>query len=271
MRFALALLMMLAGCHKPPAPPARVARVVSLAPSSTEILYALGAGELIVGLDKYSDFPPAARAVPRVGNDLNPSVERILGLKPDVVFIATTANSRDLAGELQRLGVRVVVSRAESLDDVFADIAKIGAAVDRAPAAAALVANLRARIAAVSQSVAGKPRPRAAVVVWPDPLTVAGGKSFVDEAIRAAGGDNIAGDSTQPYPQYSVERLVARAPEVVVVGTHATDPSLASIEAFASLPAVKSHRVHRVDGDLLFRPGPRLVDGIESLARLFHP
>jgi iron complex transport system substrate-binding protein len=199
---ALLLLMMLAdlltaaGCHKPAAPAARVARVVSLAPSSTEILYAVGAGDLIVGLDKYSDFPPAARAVARVGNDLNPSVERVLGMKPDVVFIATTANSRDLAAELERLGVRVVVSRADSLADVFADITTIGAAVERAPAAATLVATLRARIAAVEHSFAGKPRPRAAVVVWPDPLTVAGGKSFVDEAIRAAGGHNISAPST---------------------------------------------------------------------------
>ncbi|MDB4971403.1 MAG: periplasmic binding protein [Myxococcales bacterium] len=264
-------LAALSGCHKPAPPAAHVRRVVSLAPSSTEILFALDAGPLVVGADQYSDYPPAARGVPRVGNDLAPSVERILGLKPDVVFIATTANSRDLAGELSRLGIRVVVSSAASLDDVFADIEKIGAAVERPAAATTLVATLRARIAAVTQGVAGKPRPRTAVVVWPDPLTVAGGKSFVDEAIRAAGGDNIAADSPQPYPQYSVERLLARAPEVVVVGTHATEPSLAAFEAYSSLPAVKAHRVHRVDGDLLFRPGPRLVDGIEALARLLHP
>ena len=265
------LAAVVAGCPTPRPPAAHVQRVISLAPSSTEILYALGAGPLLVGVDQYSDYPAAARALPRVGNDLAPSVERILGLRPDVVFLATTANSRDLAAELERLGVRVVISRTDSLDDLFADITKIGAAIDRAAGAAALVATLRGRIAAVTAAVAQKPRPRAAVVVWPEPLTVAGGKSFVDEAIRAAGGDNIAADSDQPYPQYSVERLVARAPEVIVVGSHNNDVSLAAIEAHRSLPAVKNHRLHRIDGDLVFRPGPRLVDGIEILAKLLHP
>jgi iron complex transport system substrate-binding protein len=131
---------------------------------------------------------------------------------------------------------------------------------------------LRARVAATHARVAALPPARALVVVWADPLTVVGGHSFVDEEIRAAGGENIAGDSAQPYPQYSVERMLARAPEVIVVGSHkAGGPVLAPLTAHASLPAVQNGRVHSVDGDLLFRPGPRVVDGIELLARLFHP
>ena len=102
-------------------------------------------------------------------------------------------------------------------------------------------------------------------------LTVVGGHSFVDEVIRAAGGDNIAGDSAQPYPQYSVERMLARAPEVIVVGSHKGGPTLQPLLAHASLPAVQNKRIHLVDGDLLFRPGPRLADGVELLARLLHP
>jgi iron complex transport system substrate-binding protein len=263
---------MMAACHRAAtAPPAEVRRIVSLAPSSTEILYAVGAGDRVVGVDQYSDWPPAAAAVPRVGSDLNPSVERILALKPDVVFIATSANSRELPQELERLGVRVVISHVETLDDLWRDIASTGDAVGRHDAAAALVDKLRARIAAAHARVAGLPPPRALVVVWADPLTVAGGHSFVDEVIRAAGGDNIAGDTTQPYPQYSVERMVARAPEVIVVGSHKGGPTLAPLTAHASLPAVKNGRVHSVDGDLHYRPGPRLADGVELLSRLFHP
>ena len=109
------------------------------------------------------------------------------------------------------------------------------------------------------------------MVVWADPLTVVGSHTFVDEDIRAAGGDNIAGDAPQPYPQYSVERMLARAPEVIVVGSHEGGPSLAPLTAHTSLPAVNNGRVHAVDGNLLFRPGPRVADGIELLARLFHP
>ena len=275
MRPAFALLvagLLMGACHRAPAPPARaVRRIVSLAPSSTEILYALGVGDRLVGVDQYSDWPPAAKKVPRVGSDLSPSVERILALAPDVVFIATSANARELPLELERLGIRVVISRVDKLDDLWRDIELSGDAVGAHDAATALVARLRARVAAVHARVAALPPPRALVVVWADPLTVVGGHSFVDDAIRAAGGNNIAGDSAQPYPQYSVERMLARAPEVIVVGSHAGGPALAPLTAHASLPAVRDGRVHAVDGDLLFRPGPRVVDGIELLARLFHP
>jgi iron complex transport system substrate-binding protein len=264
----------MAACHRAPtAPAAPVAarRLISLAPSSTEILYALGVGDRLVGVDQYSDWPPAAQNVPRVGNDLNPSIERILALKPDAVFVATSANTRDLAEQLGRLGVRVVVSRVDKLDELWSDIAAIGAAVDRQEAARALIASLRGRLARVAARVAAAPPVKTLVVVWADPLTVVGGGSFVDEAIRAAGGANVASDSPEPYPQYSVERMLARAPEVIVVGSHKGGPPLATLASYASMPAVRNHRVHPLDGDLLFRPGPRLADGIEALSRLLHP
>jgi iron complex transport system substrate-binding protein len=270
---AAATLLMMGACHRAPPPPRprEARRIVSLAPSSTEILYALGAGDRIVGVDQYSDWPPAAAKLPRVGSDLAPSVERILALKPDVVFVATSANSRELPAELERLGIRVAISRIDTLDDLWRDITQSGDAIGKPAAAAALVAELRARIASTHARVAALPPTRALVVVWADPLTVVGGHSFVDEVIRAAGGDNIAGDSAQPYPQYSVERMLARAPEVIVVGSHKGGPTLEPLIAHASLPAVKNGRVHSVDGDLLFRPGPRLVEGVDLLARLFHP
>jgi iron complex transport system substrate-binding protein len=268
----VALLMMAAACHRAPhAAPKEARRIVSLAPSSTEILYALGVGDRVVGVDQYSDWPPEAAKVPRVGSDLNPSVERIVALRPDVVFIATSANSRELPLELERLGVHVVISHVETLDDVWHDVIVAGDAVGRHDAGVALVDQLRARVAATHARVAALPPTRALVVVWADPLTVVGGHSFVDDEIRAAGGENIAGDAAQPYPQYSVERMLARAPEVIVVGSHKGGPSVTPLTAHASLPAVKNNRVHSVDGDLLFRPGPRLVEGIELLARLFHP
>lgn len=273
MRHALlAALLMMAACHRGPAGrPAEARRIVSLAPSSTEILYALGAGDRLVGVDQYSDWPPEARKVPRVGSDLSPSVERILALKPDVVFVATSANSRELPDELERLGVRVVISHVVTLDDLWRDIVASGDAIGRHDAAVALADQLRARVAATRARVATLPPARALVVVWSDPLTVVGGHSFVDDAVRAAGGDNVAGDSPQPYPQYSVERMLARAPEVIIVGSHKGGPSATPLTAHTSLPAVKNGRVHSIDGDLLFRPGPRIVDGIELLARLFHP
>ncbi|HEX6835610.1 MAG TPA: cobalamin-binding protein [Polyangia bacterium] len=273
MRRALcAALLMMAACHPSPAERAReVRRIVSLAPSTTEILYALGAGDRRVGVDQYSDWPPAALKVPRVGSDLSPSVERILALKPDVVFVATSANSRELPDELARLGVRVVISQVVTLDDLWRDIVTTGDAIGRHEAGVALTAKLQARVAATHARVAALVAVKALVVVWADPLTVVGGHSFVDDAVRAAGGNNIAGDSPQPYPQYSVERMLARAPDVIIVGSHKGGPSAKTLDAYVSVPAVRNGRVHAVDGDLLFRPGPRIVDGIELLARLFHP
>jgi iron complex transport system substrate-binding protein len=275
MRVALALsaLLMMSACQraKQVPHPREARRIVSLAPSSTEILFALGAGDRIVGVDQYSDWPPEAAKIARVGSDLAPSVERILALEPDVVFVATSANSRELPAELERLGVRVAISRIDTLDDLWRDIAAAGDAIGKPAAAATLVASLRARFTAVHAHVAALPPTRTLVVVWADPLTVVGGHSFVDEVIRTAGGDNIAGDSAQPYPQYSVERMLARAPEVIVVGSHKGGPTLQPLLAHASLPAVRNKRIHSVDGDLLFRPGPRLADGVELLARLLHP
>jgi cobalamin transport system substrate-binding protein len=266
-RLLVALLVV--GCQRPHAPSPSVRRIVSLAPSSTEIVYALGASARLVGVDQFSDFPPAARSLPRVGSDLSPSVERILALKPDLVLLSTSANTRELAADLRRLGVRVIVSSGDDLSEVFDAIVQIGSALDLD--GRGLIAQLRARRDAVEKRVAGLPRPRTLVVVWTDPLSIAGGKSFVDGAIGSAGGDDVAADSAQPYPQYSVERLLARAPEVIVVGSHGDTPPLGPLLAHPSLPAVRDHRVYRIDQDLLFRPGPRLVDGIETLSRILHP
>jgi iron complex transport system substrate-binding protein len=131
---------------------------------------------------------------------------------------------------------------------------------------------MRARIAAVASRVSALPPVKAVVVVWSEPLVVAGAQSHVAELLRAAGGVNVADDSQQPFPTYSLERLVERAPEVIIVGSHAdVTPPLAPMEALKSIPAVKNHRIVLVDGDLLFRPGPRLPDGVEALGRALHP
>ncbi len=165
------------------------------------------------------------------------------------------------------------VSRADSLNAIYADIAGIGAALGRELAAKALVATMRTRVAAVGARYAAEPPTSAAVIVagrsrWSSQHAAA--TSAI--SVEAAGGRNVVTEATQPYPSYSTERLVKLAPEVIIVGTHATDPpSLAALDALTAIPAVRNHRVHLVDGDLLFRPGPRVVDGIEALAALLHP
>lgn len=290
MRLAFAALgsLALVACHAaPPAPAGRrsitdgigravalgaVRRVVSLAPSSTEIIFALGAGDALVGVDRYSDFPAAARALPQVGTDTEPSLERILGLKPDLVFVATSANAQGSVETMARAGLPVYVSRADSLPAIFADIEGIGRALDRSREASVLVAALRARIETVTARVRTLAPSSCAVVVWPSPLIVAARGSHVGDLLAAAGGRNVVEEATQAFPTYSTERLVKLAPEVLVVGTHSTGaPSLDPLLQLASVPAVRDKRVHLVDGDLLFRPGPRVVDGIATLVPLLHP
>jgi iron complex transport system substrate-binding protein len=284
-----ALALALAGCVRPSPPsasarrvhdglgrevalPAVVRRVVSLAPSSTEILFAVGAGPLLVGVDRYSDWPPEARAVQKVGADVDPSLERILALKPDVVFTATSANTQATAEALARLGLAVFVSRAGSLEEIYADVVAVGGAAGRAAEAARLSAAMRARIEAVHARAARRPPVPTLVVVWPEPLVVAGRASHVGDLLAAAGARNVADDSAQPFPAYSLERVIARAPELIVVGTHDHGtPPLAPLERLSTVPAVRQRRIHVVDGNLLFRPGPRVTDGVELLAHLVAP
>ena len=252
--------------------PVTINRILSLAPSSTEIVYALGAGPRVVGLDRYSDWPPETRTVERVGANIDPSLEKIVGLKPDLVLTATTANTQRTAETLRGLGIAVYTSRSERLDDIYRDIDGIGDAIGRSDAAHALNASLRARLDAVRARVAGEPTVSAAVIVWSEPLVVAGPGSHVGELLLAAGGRNAVDDAKQPFPTYSLERLVARAPEALLIGTHGDHtPPLGSLERLTTLPAVRDRRLFPVDGDLLFRPGPRMAEGAEVLARLLHP
>ena len=253
--------------------PARIERVVSLAPSSTEILYAIGAGPQIVGVDRYSNHPPAARALPQVGADMDPSLERIVALRPDMVFTATTANTQGTVENLERLGLPVYVSRVLRLEDIFGDIAGIGGAVGRAEEARRLVAELRGRVTALRTRYKTATPVRTLVIIWPEPLVVAGRASHIGDLLRAAGGVNLADDSPQAFPSYSVERMLVQAPEVLIVGGHSTGgpPPLGAIEQLATVPAVQKHRVHVVDGDVMFRPGPRVVEAIDVLGRLLHP
>jgi iron complex transport system substrate-binding protein len=284
---ALSALVLLGACQpgRRPAPPravtdaigrtvqlGAVTRIVSLAPSSTEIVFALGAGAQLVGVDRYSDFPAAARALPQVGTDMEPSLEKILALRPDLVLVATSANAQRSVEVMAQAGVPVYVSRADSLEAIFADIGGIGRALDRPRDAEALVAGMRARLAGLEARWRGSPRTTCAVVVWPSPLVVAARGSHVGDLIAAAGGLDVIGDAAQPFPSYSTERLVALAPAVLIVGTHSTGaPSMEALMRLESIPAVRDRRLHLIDGDLLFRPGPRVVDGVAALLEVLHP
>lgn len=254
-----------------PAPPQRI---VSLVPSVTELMFALGGEGRLVGVTDYCDFPPAAKQKPSVGGMIAPSLETIVALRPDLV-IATDAGSRqEIFAQLQRLGIPVYLVHANSVAQMLDVGARLGALTGREVAAARLTAHLQQRIRAVEKAVAPFRPPRVLYVLWPEPLIVPGRDAIVTELIRRAGGQSISAEEPSDYPRFSIEAAVARAPDVIILARHGTGSEPIARDKWdklGNLPAVRAGRVHAVDGNVLHRYGPRVVDGLELLARMIHP
>jgi iron complex transport system substrate-binding protein len=197
-----------------------------------------------------------------------------VALKPDLVVATTAGNRHETFDQLAQLKIPVYLVNPVAVHDVLDLIARLGRLTDRPAAADRVAAELRERIQAVSARVAGRPRPRVLYVLWPDPLIVPARGALVSELIALAGGDSVTADGGQGYPRYSMEAALARNPEVILIASHdATGSPLvrAKWERFTQVPAVSAGRLHTVDGNLMHRYGPRIVDGLEALARLIHP
>jgi iron complex transport system substrate-binding protein len=240
-------------------------RIVSLVPSVTETVFTIGAQDRLVGVTDFCDYPAAARQKPSVGGMIAPSLEGLVALKPDLVVATPAGNRHETFDELARLKIPVYLVDPVSVNGVMDLIGRVGRLTDRGPAADRVVATLRARIGAVSSRVAGRPRPRVLYVLWPDPLIVPARGALVSELIALAGGDSVTADGGQGYPRYSMEAALARNPEVILIASHdaARSPLVqAKWERFTQVPAVSAGRLHTVDGNLMHRYGPRMVDGL---------
>jgi len=252
------------------------ARIVSLAPSITEILFALGLKDKIVGDTESCNYPPEAKNLPKVGGFKGPNLEAVLALKPDLVLATRDGNpARDL-NRLQELGIRVQTYQPSTLAQVLEEIQAIGEATGAQAAAQALVSDCRKKAELVQSRAQGLPPVKVLLVYGQDPLVLAGKGTFADDMIRAGGGINVAGDSAIPYPRFSLEEVLARAPEVIVeaaMGSEAETLARAqtSWSRWPSLPAVRDRRIAAISADLVARPGPRLFDGLVQLARILHP
>lgn len=253
-------------------------RIVSLAPNLTETLFALDLGDRLVGVTDFCDYPEAATRLPRVGGVARPSVERVLALRPDLVLATTVGNGEDETLALARLGLAVVVSAPRDMAGVARSFELAGEAAGVPQRGLALAREFRGRIEAVRARVAGRPRPRTLVLVWPDPLVAAGPASFVASLLAVAGGTNVLADAgalrlTGQYPTLGVESLLALAPEAIVLAGYPgrTEEGLARLARFDRLPAVRAGRLAAIDQQLLVRPGPRLAAAAEALAKVLHP
>lgn len=257
---------------------ARPARIVSMAPSNTEILFAIGAGPQVAGVTSYCDYPPEAADKPRVGEFSRSSLESIVSLDPDLV-LAARFNPMEVLEGLRKLGIPVFALAPSRLSDALDTIAQIGRLAGHAAAADSLVGRMRERIDRVRQAVATVPDSARPLVLWgrlEAPMYTAGPGGYLNDLIVAAGGRNIAADAKADWPQIGLETIVARNPDVIIVSSGDADiqRDLARLRAtggWRDVAAVIQGRIYNVDPDLLQRPGPRIVTGLEQLCRILHP
>ena len=254
--------------------PAAPARVISLVPSVTEILFSIGAQDRLVGVTDFCDYPVEARRKPHVGGMLAPSLEGMVSLKPDLVVATNAGNRQETFDQLERLRIPVYVVNPVTVADVLDLVGRLGRLTDHAEAADRAVTALRERVRAMSARVEGRRRPRVLYVLWPDPLIVPGRGSLVSELIALAGGESVTADGGEGYPRYSLEAALARNPEMIVLASHGSERTPLSRDKWERLrqvPAIAAGRLYTIDGNLTHRYGPRIVDGLERLARLIHP
>lgn len=254
-------------------------RVVSLLPSNTEILFAVGAGPQVVGVTDFCDYPPQVRGLPRVGGIVpgSLSVERVVSLAPDLVLSGGRLQ-QPVIEALERLGIPVFALEPRTIEGVYDNIRKVGRLTGHPEQAEAVVQTMQRRVQAVRQAVADLPpqdRVRVFYEVWDNPLMTAGPSTFIGQLIELAGGINVFADLRQDWPQVSLEELVRRDPDVILgPATHGSGlvvDELRRRPGWQNLRAVQNGRVHLVEDNLISRPGPRLVEGLEQVARALYP
>jgi iron complex transport system substrate-binding protein len=253
--------------------PLKIERIVSLAPNLTEIVYAVGAGDRLVGRTRYCDYPLEAKNVPEVGDTMTPSIERIIALKPQIVLVSTASQLETFTKQLDQQKIAVYVTNPRSLDEVFRSITTLGDSFGTRDRAEKLVADLRRRADAVTAAV-GATRPIMVFYqVSNEPLYTIGRESYLTDLVRRAGGVSVTADVPGAFPRYSDEAALAARPEAIILPTGGSMGTANSTVA-ASLknsPAALNNRVYKINEDHLQRPGPRLVDGLEEMARALHP
>ena len=249
-------------------------KIVSLAPSNTEILFALGLNDKIVGVDEFSDYPEAAKAIKKIGGFSDTNIEAVTALAPDLV-LASSIQSKAQIAALEKQKFTVLILNPSDLAGVVQDFKLVGQATNTNDKAQTLAADFQKRLDAVATKFkSASAKPTVYFELDPTLYTVAPG-SFVDDIIQKAGGQNIVTDASNPYPQLTQEVVVAKSPQVIFVGddTSGTDTpdKIMARPGWNTIAAVKNKRVYAINADLTNRPGPRAVDGVEQVAKFLYP
>ena len=239
-------------------------RIVSLTPHVTELIYAVGAGAKLVGADSGSDYPAAAKSLPRIGDYSRVNFERMTALKPDLVIGWVSGNRAADIYKLRQMGLTVLLTDAHRLTDVARLLRLVGQATAHSAEGEAAARDFENRLATLRARYAPLPIRRVFYQIWDKPLMTVGGRHWINDAIALCGGSNIFSDLEAVSPVVSLESVLARAPEIIVTGTDAPDVR-AIWQRFPRVPAVRRGALIRINADTLHRPAPRLIEGVTAL------
>ncbi len=247
-------------------------RVVCLVPSVTDAVFALGAGDDVVAVSDFTTSPPEALKKPSIGSLIKPSIETILSFQPDLVIGTNIPGSTETTTQLEAVGIPVYLVDPRGLVGILRSVESLGAALNRESQAAALNASLEKRIAAVRARTVGKPAPRVLVPVWYDPIITIGKHAFITEIVEAAGAKSVTDDLVADWPQISMEMVITRAPEALLLirGGKITVNALQDRPGWSTLPAIQSGKIYYVSNGIQ-DPSPVAIDALEELANEFHP
>lgn len=252
-------------------------RIVSLSPAHTEILFALGLGSRVVGVTDYCNYPSEAQKKTKIGGYMDPNLEKIVALHPDMV-VADSLNQQ-VVEDLEKSDIEVLALRPRDIEAVLRCIMKIGKATGTEDKAKSVVADIRNEIndaVRKTASISPTDRPRVYYEVWNEPLIAAGPGTVIDDLIKLAGGTNVAGDAAKDYPEYSLEKLVEKDPQIMIHsyghGNEASgDDKIIDRYGWENMSCVRNNKIYRVDADIVTRPGPRIGQALHELVRIIHP
>lgn len=250
-------------------------KIVSMAPNITEMLYFLGMGDRIVGVTRFSYFPPEARKKPKIGAYTSVNIEKIISLNPDLAIATADGNKRGDVDLLEEAGVKVYVVNPKNLGDVLNTMEKLGKICGKERGTNELVGDLKKRVNRVVRAVQGNERPLVLLVININPLMSVNGTTIHNNIIQLAGGENMAAGYDITYPRINIEEVISKNPEVIIISSMERGGEFEKArkwwDRWPSLPAVRNGNVYLIDSDLIDRPSPRIVKGLEKMAGLIHP
>jgi len=246
-------------------------KIISLAPSMTETIFALGAGDRLVGVTTYCNYPEEAKEIDQVGDFEGPNLESVIEKNPDVVV--ALAMGDDEKSKLEDAGITVFLQDPQNLDEVFDNIKKIGTILGLQEEAESLTSNMNAKKDSIVETVSNYDSKKVFYEVWSEPLMTAGPGSILDEMINLSNGENIAYDAESLYPEYSLELLIERNPEVYLTADDGfkTVEDIKNREGYENITAIKENNIYMLHPDIVSRTGPRIIEGLEMIAQAIHP